>query len=385
MESKLNFSKREKKQYFFAVDIGNEKIKTIIFEREKGKIAILGGSFQSIEGLGTEKYITIKKAILKSIEELKEKIPKKKEIPVLLGLPADILKATLFFYSFKRTNPKNEIQEREEKEIYQTTLKESQREIAKFFSRFYGILPKDFKFINLEISEIKIDGYEVSHLRGFKGQDLDFKIMAIFSPKHYPEFFKKIFEEIGLKVFKIIHPVQNLKMAFGDNISDGIFLNIRDDLTQIFLIKEGKISFISRLEIGGKNFTKTLSQDLGLSEKMAENLKEKYSQRNLSEEARQKIKKILEDILQEWFSNLKSKLRETKQFPLPYNFYLLGEGSNLPDIKEILEGGEWENLIYIQKPKVNLVSLKDFKNTEDKTNLFNNPQAISSILICYIL
>ncbi len=117
---------------------------------------------------------------------------------------------------------------------------------------------------------------------------------------------------------------------------------------------------------------------------MAENLKEKYSQRIISEEARQKIKKILEDTLQEWFSNLKSKLKEAKQLSLPYNFYLFGEGSNLIDIKEILEEGDWENFVFIQKPTVNLISLKDFKNIEDKTNTFNNHQAISSILICYI-
>jgi len=300
-----------------------------------------------------------------------------------LGLPADILKASLFYQAFERANPKIEIQEKEEQEIYQNVLKESQKEISNFFSQSYGILPKDLEFINLEILEIKIDGYMVPCLRGFKGQDLNFKIMAVFSPRYYLEFFKKIFEETGLKIFKIVHPVQNLKKAFNDNISDGIFLDISGDLTQIFLIKERKLLYISGLEIGDKSFTRSLSQDLGLSEKMTENLKEKYSRRVLSEEARKKIKKILEDVLQEWFSNLKIKLKETKQLPLPSNFYLFGEGSNLPDIKEIIEEGDWEGLIYLQKPTVNLLSLKDFRNIEDKTNNFNNPQTISSVLICY--
>jgi len=377
-----------KKECFLAINIGTETIKTIIFEREKGKITIIGSSFQPLEGSESEKYINlgadlIKKAVLKSIEELKEKIPKRKEMPVFLGLPADILKASLFFQSFERANPKIEIQEKEEQEIYQNTLKESRKEISNFFSQSYGILPKDLEFINLEILEIKIDGYEVSCLRGFKGRDLNFKIMAVFSPRYYIEFFKKIFENTNLKVFRIIHPVQNLKTAFSDNISDGIFLNIGGDLTQIFLIKERKLVYISRLEIGDKNFTRSLSQDLGLSEKMAENLREKYFKKILSEEARKKIKKILEDVLHEWFSNLKSKLKEAKQFPLPSNFYLFGEGSNSPDIKEILEEGDWEDLVYIQKPKANLLSLKDFRNVEDKTNNFNNSQIISSVLICY--
>ncbi len=206
MRNSLTSSKKEKKEYFLAVDIDTDTIKTIIFEREKGKITIIGSSFQSFERLESEKYINlgvnlIKKTVLKSIEEIKEKIPKKKKISVLLGLPANILRATLFFHSFERPNPKIEIQEKEEKEIYQTTLKESQREIAKIFSRSYGILPNDLEFVNLEILEIKIDGYEISHLRGFKGQDLNFKIMAIFSPRYYLELFKKIFEDSRFQSF----------------------------------------------------------------------------------------------------------------------------------------------------------------------------------------
>ena len=119
MKNSLTSSKKEKKEYFLVVDIDTDTIKTIIFEREKGKITIIGSSFQSLEGLESEKYINlgenlIKKTVLKSIEEIKEKIPKKKKISVLLGLPANILRVVLFFQSFERPNPKIEIQEKEE-------------------------------------------------------------------------------------------------------------------------------------------------------------------------------------------------------------------------------------------------------------------------------
>ena len=388
MKRNLPLIKKNEERYFLAVDIGTETVKAIIFKRKNEEMTVIGSSFQSLERLELKDNINFwvnltKKAILKSIEEVKEKIPKKKKITVLLKLPANILKANLFFHSFIRSNPKIEIQAKEEKKIYQEILNGAQREISNIFFRSYGILPKDLEFINLEILGIKIDGYEVSHLQGFKGQNLNFKIMAIFSLKYYLELFKKIFENINLENLKIVHPVQNLKAAFSNNISDGIFLDVGGDLTQIFIIKEGELSYISDFAIGGRTFAQSLSQDLGISEKMAEKLKEKYSQKILSEETRQKIKKILDNTLKDWFLKLKSKLKEAKQFPLPSNFYFFGGGSNLPDIKEIIEEGDWEEFVFLQNPKVNLISLKDFKNIEDKTNTLNNPQAISSVLICY--
>jgi len=113
-------------------------------------------------------------------------------------------------------------------------------------------------------------------------------------------------------------------------------------------------------------------------------LKEKYLKKLLSEGVRKKIKETIRVAIYDWFSNLKFKLNEAKQLLLFSNFYLFGEGSQLPEIKEILEEEEnWKDFAFIGKPIVKLIYPKDLKNIEDKTYTLNGPQWISLVLICY--
>jgi len=392
METNIPGVKKDSGKYCLAVDISNETVKTLIFKRKDEKIVIDGVSIQFFERFGVfdtinfgREVITknIIKAIAEAYQNLGGEISKPEKLPLLLGLPANISKGRIFFGTLKRNNPKIEIQEKEEKEIYKRILKESQKEISENFAQSYGILPEDLEFLTLEILDIKIDGYEVPYLRGFKGKELSFRVMAIFSPKYYIEEFKKIFKNIGFEIFKIIHLAQNLKLAFKEDISDCIFLDINDNFTQIFLIKEGKLISISEFEIGGGNFTRTISQVLGITEKAAQNLKEKYFKKALSEEVRKRVKEIIKTTLDEWFFNLKFKLKEAIELSLPSNFFLFGSGSQLPEIQEILETGEWEEFVFIQEPKVKLIYPKELKNIEDTTNILNTPQFISTILISY--
>lgn len=387
------WNKREKEKYFIAVDLGTETVKTIIFKTREEKIIILGSAFQSFEKFALLDLIAFgkdifKKTVLTSIieasQKITEKIPKIETLPLLLGLPADILKTRIFSQSFKRLNPKVEIREKEEKEIYQKILKDGEKALSEIFNRSFGILPEDLQILKLEISEIKIDGYEVPYLKGFKGENLDFKLFSLFLPKYYFKEFKNIFKEMGFENSQIVCPAQNLKFIIGPEINDGIFIDIGGTITQIFILKNKKLVEISEFNIGGKNFSQAISQTLGISEKTSQIFKEQYCQKFFSEEVRKRIREIIFPIVKNWFKDLKFKLNEYGNFPLPSHFLLFGGGSLLPEIQEILEEAEgWEDFVFFDKIKVKLVYPKDFKNIEDKTHTLNSPQWISSILICY--
>jgi len=361
------FNPKKTKNHFLALDIDNEIIRAIFLKKEKEKIIIIKTFLEPIERPELKDNFNlwadlVKKAVFKIINEIKEKV----QTTILLKLPARLLKVELIFYYLIRNNPKVKIKKEEETKIYHEVLIGAKKEIANQFFKSFGILPEDLEFIKLDICETKIDGYTVPQLSGFKGQELSFKIMALFSPKYYLEPFKD---------FKIVHLIEGLKKIF----DEGIFIEINDDLTQIFIIKERNLSYFSEIPIGGNDFKKLLSQDLGISEKMAENLKEKYSQKLISEESRQKIKSIFNTLSQKWFLEFISKLKESKIFPLPSNVYLIGPESTFPDIKEKIEDIEDWNF------KVFNIALEDFKNIEDKTKSLNNFQFIPSLLICYTL
>lgn len=406
MKFKFPFLKEKKSEYFLTLDIGTEAVKTLIFKKseENKKVIILGRSLEYFDRPGVFdsrdfEVDLIKKAILKSVEgvhqnflgnlgRLAQKPPfdiQRKNLPILLGLPANILKERVVFQSFERKNPQVIINKKEESEIYQAILKETQQNLSQNFSQELGILPEDIKPLNFKILEIKIDGYKIPNPRRFSGRKLDFRILTTFSLSDYLKNIEKITKNLNLNIFKILDKSQNLSYFSLAKKNEAIFLDIGGEISQVFLVKKGKLEGISEFSNGGINFTKKLSQILGLSLEEARVLKHNYSNLLLSEEVRKRIREIFSEELQIWFENFKRTLKRllvNRVGLLPSEIFLFGGGSSLPEIEEILEEGNWIDLPFISQPKVKIVFPKDLKNIEDMTQALISPQDTASLLIC---
>lgn len=378
----LFFGKKEKKEKpTLLLDLGTETVKGIIFEKDEQRIKILASSLEYFDRYGIfdsqdfEKDV-LKKTILKTIQNLNFDQTANKNI--ILGLPANILKARVISQNLKREKPNEIINEKEEKEIYNTIIEKTKKEILQIFSQESGILPKDIEFSNLKILKTKIDGYEVARPLKYKGKSLEFTILATFLPRHYLGEIKNIIESLGLKIEKIIHEAEGLSFYF-DEIFDGIFLDIGGTITQIFLVKKGILEKIAEFYLGGQIFSKAISEKLGIRESEARILKERYSKKELTKESLERIKEILWFPLQIWFDNLKLKLKEmTEEGLFPSNIIIFGGGSQLPDIEEILKTGNWEVLSGKSRFKVQIFFPKN-----EKIEGINNLQEIPPLLIAH--
>jgi len=387
------FIKRAKKKYFFALDIGTQAVKTLIFRKEKEKIFISGIStvpFESSVLFNSWNFQIdfIKQAILKAIKEAQVQANLKEKIEfVFLGLPPNIIKSSISFQDFRRKDIAGKIQRNEEKKILDEVLANSQREISQKIWKEFGILDKDIHFLDTKILEAKINGYEVPQLSGFPGQNIRFKVLNYFLPKNYLENIKKIFRDLNLKILRIIQPAYNLPIALKDSKERGFFLDIGAKITQIIFLKEGKICLISEIPVGGEIFSQKLSETLGISWNEAEDLKIRYSKRLLTEETRRRIKEIFLPGIQFWFSSLKLEIKKLLSLEvggLTGNFISLFGGASLqPEFEEILRKGDWEDLPIFGEAKIKILFPQDFRRFEDKTKRLNSPQNIPSLLICY--
>jgi hypothetical protein len=134
--------------------------------------------------------------------------------------------------------------------------------------------------------------------------------------------------------------------------------------------------------MGGRVFTQSLSRSLGITEQEARILLERYSKRLLSIEIQERIRELVAKGQRDWFDNLKISLKKmSPKELLPSLIFLFGGGSLLPEVQEILEEGNWSDLLFISQPKVELVLPKDLKNIEDQTKSLNSPQDIPPLLI----
>ena len=350
-----------RKEYLLVLDVGTETVKALILRKKE--ILGLGKEYYErfgvFDGRDFQKDI-IKKAILGAVDKAQGQAEIKVK-PVLLGLPADVLKIRVTFQKFRRENSKKIIGAKEKKEIHQKILTGAKKDIARIFCQDSGILAQDLEFLNLEILEVKIDGYQVPGISGYDGENLEFRILASFTPKYYLENFRKIINNLGFKIVKIVHPAQNLSSVLGRERPTGIFLDIGGKITQIFLMKNGKLEKIEEIKNGGKDFSEALSQTLGVSERRARILKERYSRGLISKESKSRLKEIFSGPLQDWFGNLKVKLITMKGL-ISSNIFIFGGGSLLPEIEDILSEGGY---------RVKFI------------RFFNNPQNTTLLLLSY--
>src|SRR3989344_712511 len=169
--------KKKAKECFLALDVGTEAVKALVFEKEQ-KCFILGSA---LEYFDDSRPFDNEKVILRVAEEavgMSGKTP----AGLLLTFPADILRSRVSFKSINRRKPEKIIQKKEEQGIHQFIFKETEKEVAESFARNYGIMPQDIQFVDFEILEIKIDGYNVPVLSGYSGENLEFRILATFLP-----------------------------------------------------------------------------------------------------------------------------------------------------------------------------------------------------------
>lgn len=381
--------KIKKEEITLVLDIGTEAIKAIVLKKKEEKVNILRNSLEHFDSYGAFEgrnfeHDVLKRAILKTLQGLGfGNLKLKKNLSVILGLPANILKGRVILQNLKREKSKKIIDGKEEKDIFQRVLEEAKKKICQIHSRYSGILPQDIRFINSKILEIKIDGYKVSGLQGYEGKNLDFTVLLTFLPEYYLKSFENICRTIGPINEKIIHEAEGLTSCFKEN-PDGVFIDVGGEISQILLVKNGRLKKIDEFEIGGKFFSQALSEKLGLRLPESRILKERYSKKELSKESSDRIKEIFYFPCKNWFENLKLKLKEMNpEGFLPQDIILFGGGSQLPEISEILRKGDWADILFNAEPNIKTFQPAEFKIINDETKNLNNPQYIPCLLLYY--
>jgi len=402
------FRKKYKGNKFLALDIGTESVKALIFQKtptKKGKNLlsgrkdfknmILGHSIKYFEKYGVfdsnnfEKDV-LKNAILKAIREayrnfiflFKEREEKKENWagwPTIISLSPDILKARIFSTNFLRKGSGQfKISRKEEKNTYQQIIREAKEKISLEFSKRYGILPIEIEWLDSKIIQIKIDGYLVPNISGYKGKNLEIKILGIFLAKDYLLKIKRISDDLNLNILKIVHNAETLPFILKGDKKDGLFIDIGGEYSQLFLVKNGFLEDVGEFEVGGKMFSRQLADTLGIDEETARNLKEKYSQKLLSNISLKRIKEILDPVKKSWYQFLKDKIEEinSKEF-FSSNIFLFGGGSLLPEIKDILRESRvigLNDLPRFEPLNISVIRSNNIDDIEDATESLKNPQ-----------
>ena len=108
-----------------------------------------------------------------------------------------------------------------------------------------------------------------------------------------------------------------------------------------------------------------------------------YSHGELNEEKAEIVKKAIDADCEVWFSGIQLTLGEFSDVELlPSKILLCGGGSHLPDIKDILETGNWsKKLPFAKKPTVKFITPKEVINVLDQTGKLTQPQDVTPMAL----
>lgn len=349
--------KSKKEELLMVLDIGTEAVKVLMVSRgNRGREGVILGSGLSYfdgpdnSGQAVLPADVLKKSIVTAMSDAKRELvlseaaknikkiaANRKKWNVILNLPSSIFRARIFTFSFSREKSKDRISKKEEEEIKSALIGEAKKEAGETFFKEAGILPSDIFWSSQKVIGQKIDGYPVPSICGFNGKEVELKLLLAFIPDIYKETIWKALDSLGLRIVSVMHLAESICLSFENKKRSELFIDIGGTVSQVMGFKSGKLLNIFEIGYGGKNFTDRLSTVLGIREQEAREMMQGYFNGEITKSGQKKIKDMLAPRKIEWYKAFCDKFKESlgeKIFPT--KIYLLGGGSMIPDIYEVL-------------------------------------------------
>lgn len=390
---------KPKKNYFLALDIGTEFVKALVFKIDKSRspdkkgkrIGLVIGKGRQRQMLnhmqaGAVADIEGVAATSKAAVEEASKMAGIKPREAIVGIAGELVKGFLNSFICKRSNPKEKIDLAELKNIIQKIQWRAFEEARRQLAEETGRKEIEIKLVNAVIADIRIDGYRVINPLGFQGLEVFLSIFNVYAPLVHLGALESIISKLDMGLLAIAAEPYTIAKALNLEASKGaVIIDIGGGTTDIALVRSLGLEGTKTLALAGRAFTKRLSQQLGLGIEQAEEVKIKYSQKQVSRAVRRRIGEIFKKDLKVWLSGVVLALEEfSKKEPLPSQILLCGGGSLLSGLKKILKGkageNQWfNNLPFSQPLKVSFIRSRDIMDVADKTELLKEPEDIASM------
>ncbi|MCH8986574.1 hypothetical protein IIA94_00155 [Patescibacteria group bacterium] len=272
-----------------------------------------------------------KKAHIIDVRAQEKKLPEEFDELIVTFSP-ELLKAQIRTQMFQRSKPDYIISSTEEKTITEAMEKEAESLMKTSMIENSGILAEDFQVIEMSLTSRKIDGYMVPQLKGFHGKEIEGVLTGLFLLKSmYSMYIHKA------KRVKVRHVSHGIESFAAKKNKPGMYVLMGNRVTQIIGVREGKTLYFGEIRFGREDFVRIIEHLLGMQETTAHELQEQYAKGEISSSLKQKLHTMLAVQTQQCRSVFSKEL-ENIEIMLPPDIFLLGEGSNLPEMKECLEG-----------------------------------------------
>jgi cell division protein FtsA len=381
-------------RYAISLDIGTEFVKVLIFKVEddgKGYVLGVGRQRQKLSdmqgGTVTDIHGVIRncEAAIERAGEMAGLIPQQ----AIIGIAGELVKGTTTDIRYIRPNPKAKIDLPELKDIVARVQRRAFDRARTLLAWESGQGELDVKLVNAAIVDVRIDGYKVTNPLGFQGREVQVGVYNCFAPIVHLGALQTIADELELDLLSVAAEPYAVARCLGPEESvefSAIFVDIGGGTSDIAVVRSGGLEGTKMFALGGRAFTKRISQVLGVSFSEAEDLKLRYADGELDKARAESVRKAVEVDCQTWLSGVELTLEEfSSSERLPNRILLCGGGSGLPDIYTTLSEAKWDkSLAFSRKPSVHFIQPKDITTIVDKTGELKEPRDVTPMALANI-
>lgn len=375
-----------------SLDIGTEFVKTLFFEIDEAGQGHVRGVARVRQGLSHMQSGTVTdiagvvancEAALKQAEAMAGFRPDR----CVIGMAGELVKGFTTSHSQERKRPDQAINEGELQKLMEGVQREALYEAERAITWETGLPTVDVRLVHAAVTSAQIDGYPVTNPVGFRGRHVRISIFNAFAPLIHLGALQSVASKLGLELLAIVaEPYAVARCMEGDEIaqSGALFIDVGGGTTDIALVRAGGVEGTRMFALGGRAFTKSLSDRLEVSFARAEELKVGYAEGKELDE-REEIGAIVAEDVAVWQAGVELVLEEFgKQGQLPARLELCGGGSRLPELKQALLDPELaRTLPFVRPPVVEIIAPDQVKAITDETGLLVDQQDVTPMALAY--
>ncbi len=365
--------------YIVALDIGTEVAKALIAKIDGDKIEIVGvGRAQQSLGdmhLGAIADIS---GVVKNCEDALVEAEEQAGIQVkkvVIGIAGELVKGVTNTIRYRRPNPDRPLDDAEMEFIIEKVQDRAQQRAQAQIALETGNKEVEVKLVNSALVSLHIDGYKVSNPIGFQGRDVAVQIYTAFAPMVHIGALERVADELSLELLAVAaEPFAVSRAVLGSDASSNftaILIDVGGGTTDIAVVNDGGVEGTKMFGIGGRSYTKTISQGLDISYESAEKLKVNLDSDKIKPSVKKQIEESIDTTLDVWLSGVDLALSEFDSVDhLPNKILLCGGGASLEKIVDGLKDQSWyKQLPFTRKPTVQRIGASDVIGIVDETGV----------------